>query len=111
MTTIDWWTIVTIIGMTLTTVVTRSFFFISKRPWALPKWAQRSLQYAPVAALAAVIAPEILLTNGHLVTTWEDARLIGAVAGIACYHWRRSIFGTIVVGMAAYLPLHIGLGW
>ena len=24
---------------------------------------------------------------------------------------RRGILGTIVVGMAVYLPLHIGLGW
>jgi branched-subunit amino acid transport protein len=109
--TIDWWTVVTIVGMTAMTVLTRSFFFISKRPWVLPHWAERGLQYAPVAALAAVIAPEIVMTGGHLIATWRDARLFGAAVGIACYWWRRSVLGTIVAGMAVYLPLHVGLGW
>jgi branched-subunit amino acid transport protein len=109
--TIDWWTVATIVGMTATSVVTRSFFFLSKRPWVLPHWATRGLQYAPVAALAAVIGPEILMTDGHLIAIWQDARLFGAAAGIACYAWRRSVLGTIVAGMVVYLPLHFGLGW
>jgi branched-subunit amino acid transport protein len=105
------WTLATIVGMTAMTVLTRSFFFISKRPWKLPHWAERGLQYAPVAALAAVIAPEVLISDGHLISTWQDARLFAALAGIAWYRWQRSVLGTIVVGMAVYLPLHIGLGW
>ena len=104
-------TLLTIAGMTAMTVLTRSFFFLSKRPWTLPRWAERGLQYAPVAALAAVIAPEILTTGGHPIATWHDARLFGAAAGIAWYWLRRSVLGTIVVGMAAYLPLHVAMGW
>jgi branched-subunit amino acid transport protein len=109
--TVDWWTIATIVGMTAMTVVTRSFFFLSTRPWVLPLWAARGLQYAPVAALSAVIAPEILMSDGHFIATWRDARLFGAAVGIICYWWRRSVLGTIVAGMAIYLPLHVGLGW
>ena len=107
----DAWVITTIIGMTAMTILTRSFFFLSKRPWTLPHWAERGLQYAPVAALAAVIAPEVLLTDGHLIGTLRDARLFGALAGVVWYYRRGSILGTIVAGMAVYLPLHIGLGW
>ena len=109
--TTDAWTYATIVGMAVVTVVTRSFFFLSRRTWALPKWAERGLQYAPVAALAAVIAPEVLMTDGHPIDTWRDARLFAAVAGLAWYFARRSVLGTIVVGMAVYLPLHVGLGW
>jgi branched-subunit amino acid transport protein len=109
--TIDPMTVATIVGIATMTVVTRGFFFMSKRPWTLPHWAERGLQYAPVAALAAVVAPEVLASGGHLVTTWHDARLGGALAGIAWYAARRSLLGTIVAGMAVYLPLHIGLGW
>lgn len=109
--TTDLWTLLTIVGMTAMTVLTRSFFFLSKRPWTLPHWAERGLQYAPVAALAAVIAPEVLISDGHLIATWRDARLFAALAGIAWYRWRPGVLGTIVVGMAVYLPLHVWLGW
>ncbi len=101
----------TVLGMTAITAISRSFFFLSDRAWRLPRWAERGLQYAPVAALTAVIAPELLMTDGHLLATWRDARLFGAVAGIVWYGRRRSILGTIVAGMAVYLPLHVGLGW
>ena len=109
--TVDPWTVATIVGIALMTVVTRAFFFVSKRTWTLPHWAERGLQYAPVAALAAVVAPEVLANGGHFLTTWRDARLAGALAGIAWYGWRRGLLGTIVAGMAVYLPVHIGLGW
>ena len=107
----DLWTLTTIVGMACITVITRSFFFISGKPWKLPAWAQRGLHYAPIAALAAVIIPEILMTQGHLIGSWKDARLFGLAAGVACYYWRRGVLGTIIAGMAVYLPLHVGLGW
>lgn len=108
---IDPWTLLTIVLLGAITVVTRSFFFISSKPWTLPGWAQRGLQYAPIAALAAVVVPEIVVSQGALVTTWQDARLFSAVAGAAWFFWRKGVLGTIVVGMLVYLPLRLGLGW
>lgn len=107
----DLWTVVTIIGMALVTVLTRSFFFLSSKPWTLPAWAQRGLHYAPIAALAAVVVPEMVMTQGHLITTWKDARLFAVVVGVAWFYWRRDLLGTIITGMAVYLPLHVVLGW
>ena len=107
----DWWTMGVIAGLSCVTVVARSFFFISSKPWSLPHWAQRGLQYAPIAALSAVVVPEVVMSQGQLVATWQDARLFAAAAGAAAYSWRRDVLVTIVAGMAVYLPLHIGLGW
>ena len=111
----DGWTLLTIVGLTVVTVVTRGFFFISEREWRLPDWAQRGLQYAPIAALAAVIAPDILLTNGELGPVLRDARTWGALAAAAFYFWRRRgsyvLPAAIGVGMAVYLPLRILLNW
>jgi branched-subunit amino acid transport protein len=107
----DWWTMAVIAGLSCVTVVARSFFFISSRPWSLPHWAQRGLQYAPIAALSAVVVPEVVMSQGHLVATWQDARLFAAAAGAAAYYWRRDVLITIIAGMAVYLPLHIGWGW
>ncbi|MDO9401249.1 MAG: AzlD domain-containing protein [Polaromonas sp.] len=107
----DLWTVSTIVCLALVTVITRAFFFLSSKPWTLPAWARRGLDYAPIAALAAVILPEIVMTQGHLISTWQDARLFGAVAGAAWFFWRKGVLGTIVAGMAVYLPLHLGWGW
>ncbi|GAB3481260.1 AzlD domain-containing protein [Polaromonas eurypsychrophila] len=107
----DGWTVVTILGLAGVTVITRSFFFLSSKPWTLPAWAQRGLHYAPIAALAAVIVPEVVMTQGALIATWRDARVFAALAGAAWFFWRRSVLGTIVAGMVVYLPLHIHLGW
>ena len=107
----DLWTLGVIVGLTVITVITRSFFFISSKPWSMPGWAQRGLQYAPIAALSAVVAPEVLMFKGELIATWHDARLFAATAGIAAYFWRRDVLLTIVVGMGVYLPLHLALAW
>ena len=107
----DLGTLAIIVGLALVTVLTRSFFFISSNSWQLPHWAQRGLQYAPIAALSAVVVPEIVTVQGVFVTTWQDARLFAAVAGAGCYFWRRDVLVTILGGMAVYLPLHLGLGW
>ena len=107
----DSWTVLTIFGLAIVTVITRSFFFLSSKPWTLPDWVQRGLHYAPIAALAAVILPEIVMTQGALINTWQDARVFAALAGGAWFFWRGGVLGTILAGMAVYLPLHIGLNW
>ena len=107
------WTepLIAILGLAVITVVARAFFMIPEREMPLPSWLKRGLKYAPLAALTAVIAPEILMTQGALIDTFMDARLPAVLAASIYYFWRRGILGTIVVGMGIYLPLHIGWGW
>lgn len=109
--TTDLWSLCVIVGLGLVTAVSRSFFFLSNREWHLPHWAQRGLQYAPIAALSAVVVPEIVMTQGELITTWQDARIFAAAVGVAVYFAKRNVLLTILFGMAVYLPLHMGLGW
>lgn len=107
----DGWTLLVIVGLAAVSMLTRSFFFISSKPWHLPHWVQRGLQYAPIAALSAVVLPEIVMSQGHLLTTWQDARLFAAAVGAGYFFWRKDVLGTIISGMAVYLPLHLVLGW
>ena len=103
-------TLAIIAGLAVVTVVARCFFFLSARPWPMPRWLERGLQYAPIAALSAVVLPEILTVQGQ----WSglvDARVFGAVAGAVAFAWRRNVLWTIAIGMAVYLPLHLGFGW
>ena len=103
--------LITIAGLTAITIVTRCFFLISKRELVLPGWVQRGLRYAPLAAIAAVVVPEIVMTQGHLIDTWRDARLFAVAAASGYYFWRRGLLGTIVTGMLVLVPLKLGLGW
>jgi branched-subunit amino acid transport protein len=98
-------------GLAAVTVLTRGFFLLSDREFVLPAWATRGLRYAPLAALVAVIAPEIALTDGALIATWADARIYAVLVGTAYFYWRRGILGMIVSGTAVLLALNIGLGW
>ena len=109
--TTDVWTLLVVVGLALITAVSRSFFFLSDREWHLPHWAQRGLQYAPIAALSAVVVPEIVMTQGQLIATWQDARIFAAAVGLAVYFAKRNVLLTIILGMGVYLPLHLGLGW
>lgn len=103
--------LIAIAGLAALTLVTRGFFFLTERELPMPAWLLQGLRYAPLAALVAVIAPEIVMSQGQLISTWRDARLFAAAAGLAYFFWRRGILGTIVTGVAVLLPLRLGLGW
>ncbi|MRD48047.1 AzlD domain-containing protein [Caenimonas koreensis] len=101
----------TTLGMAAITFFSRSSFLLSKEEVPMPRWLREGLRYAPTAALAAVVAPELVMTQGHLIDTLKDARVFGALAGLVFYAWRRSLFGTIVCGTGVMLALRFGLGW
>lgn len=103
--------VMAVVGLALVTLVARAFFMIPEREIPMPDWLKRGLKYAPLAALTAVVAPEVLMTQGALVSTFQDARLPAVLCACLYYFWRRGILGTILVGMAIYLPLHVGWGW
>jgi branched-subunit amino acid transport protein len=106
-----WAAVVAVLGLALITVLTRGLFFLTQREIPLPAWLQHGLRYAPLAALAAVVVPEIVLTQGQLIGSLKEARVVAALVAAAFFFWRRSILGTILLGMAVFLPLRLGLGW
>lgn len=103
--------LITTIGMAVIVLACRASFLLPKNDIPMPHWLRQGLGYAPVAALAAVVAPELLMTHGHLVDTWQDARIFGGLAGMAFYVWRRGLFGTIACGTMVMLALKFGMGW
>ena len=106
-----WEAAIAIVGLAFITVGTRGFFLYPDRDLPLPNWLKQGLRYAPLAALAAVIAPEVLMQQGHLITTVKDARLYAIAAATAYFFWRRGILGTIITGTAVMVALRVGLGW
>jgi branched-subunit amino acid transport protein len=106
-----WEAVVAILGLGAITLLTRAFFLMPQRELPMPAWLTQGLRYAPLAALMAVLLPEIVMTQGELISTWRDARLFAVAAASGWYFWRRTILGTIVSGTAVMLALRLGLGW
>ena len=100
-----------ILGLGLVTVMARGFFLFPDRAVSVPERLERALQVAPLAALVAVLVPEILLLHGEFLPTWRDARLPAVAAATAWYVWRRGTLGPMLAGLALYLPAKLWLGW
>lgn len=96
-----------IVGLTGVTVLTRSFFLVLGDRIPLPERVQHAMRYAPACALAALIAPEVLLTQETLATSLADPKLLGAIAGVITMLTVRSMMLTIMVGMAVFTLLRL----
>lgn len=101
----------TILGLGVVTFVTHGVFLFPKRAVRMPGWLERGLKLAPLAALAAVVVPEIVTRQGTLISTWQDARLPAVAAATLCYLWRPGVLGPLVAGLAVFIPLRLWLGW
>ena len=106
-----WQTAAAIAGLTVVSIVTRGFFMLPRREVPIPPWLREALRYAPLAALVAVLVPDIAMTDGHLVSTWRDARLYATAAAILVFCTTRQLLATILAGSAVLLALRLGLGW
>ncbi len=105
------WGVLAILGLAVVTVVTRNFFLFPEREVKIPDWLQRGLKVAPLAALAAVVVPEVIMTRGALIATWQDARLPAVAAATLYYVWRPGVLGPLLAGLAVFLPLRGWWGW
>ena len=106
-----WEAVIAILGLACITVATRGFFLYPERDLPLPAWLRQGLRYAPLAALAAVVAPEVVMQQGHLIGTLKDARIYATLTATAYFFWRRGILGTIITGTLVMVALRTGLGW
>lgn len=108
----SWENFLAVAGLTVITVVTRSFFLLPSREIPIPGWLREALRYAPLAALVAVVVPEVTLDpSGHLLHTWRDARLFGAATGALVFWRTRQLLATILGGSAVFLALRLAMGW
>jgi branched-subunit amino acid transport protein len=105
------WEIWAVIGvLTVATAATRSAFWLVGHHITIPKRVQEILRYAPACALAAIIAPDLLLgTAGQLQLTVANPKLLAGVAAVVFYLVRRNMLQTIVFGMLVFTGLRLAL--
>lgn len=94
-----------IIGMSLVTGWTRSFFLILGERVQVPDWVLEAIRFAPLAAMIAILAPEIFLPATAASVTEFNLRLPniwGGIAAIIAFYFTKKMLSTLVIGMAVY---------
>lgn len=94
-----------IIGMALVTAWTRSFFLILGERVQVPDWMLEAIRFAPLAAMIAILAPEIFLPATAASVTEFNLRLPniwGGIAAIIAFYLTKKMLSTLIIGMAVY---------
>lgn len=92
----------------LATTLPRASFIVLGNRVVLPSVLQRALRYAPAAALAAIVVPDVLLVASELQPI--NPKLAGAVAAVAAVSLSRNPWLPFIAGMGVLLGLRYGLG-
>lgn len=90
-----------IVACGLLTFAIRLSFIALEGRYQQPGWFALLLPFVPIAALTALVAPELLLLDGRLSVGADNPRLWAGVVAIAVAAWRRNILLTIGCGFAA----------
>lgn len=98
----------TIALLALATVLTRSSFFMLAST-RMPARVQQALRYAPAAALAAIVLPDLVLNGGGAgaAIDWTNPRLLAGAGATLFFLATRHLLGTIVVGMVLFTAIRL----
>ena len=100
----------TILVLAVATAATRTVFWLVGHHITIPGRVQAMLRYAPACALAAIIAPDLLVgPQGQLHFDLTNIKLLSGIAATVLYLIRRNMLATIVFGMLCYTALRLFL--
>jgi len=89
----------TLFGMALVTYLPRLIPAWFLRGRELPPFLVTWLSYVPVAVLAALLLPSLLIDEGQINLSFNNLYLWAAIpAGFVAWK-KKSMFGTVIVGM------------
>ena len=98
------------LGMVLATFLTRAALLLVGQRFKPSPRVEKALRYAPVCALAALIAPEIVVRSGTVDLSLANSHLVAAVAAAGVFLWKRSMVWCIVVGLLVLTAFRLGTG-
>jgi branched-subunit amino acid transport protein len=105
MSSADLWS--AIILLTVATVATRSAFFLFGNAVKLPPKVQHALRYAPAAALAAIVVPDLVMSGGAVSASWSNPKLWAGIGAAWFFLATRRMLETIIVGMALFTIIRL----
>lgn len=98
---IDWYIVGAIVLLTLCSILTRCSYLLFGDRFPLSDGMRRAFRYAPVAALAGIVVPELLPWQPGVALVF-DARPLAALAAIILYWRTGSTLAVIIGGMVAF---------
>lgn len=105
-----WTAWLTVIGAAVVTLAIRASFIVLPPQTRLPAWLLECLKYVGAAVLPALIAPEVLMRDAPAGDTFNWMRIAAALVAMLFALRTRSVFGTLLVGMAVLWLLKWWLG-
>jgi branched-subunit amino acid transport protein len=98
---------ITIAGMMLVTLATRTVMLVFGDRIPLPQRVQHVLRFAPACALSALIAPALLTEQGAWAISLANAKFVAGTVAVLVMLATRSMMATMVIGMAAFAALRL----
>ena len=83
----------------------RLSFILLADYWQPPELIERSLRFVPIAVLAAIITPELIMHQGHINFSFTNLRLLAGLVAILVAWKTKNIVWTIIAGMGLLLGL------
>ena len=99
-----------ILLLALCSLITRAGYLLLGHHIPFPDRVRQALRFAPLAALTAIIVPEILPWNYPQAPEF-DLNLIAAAIAITVFQYRRNAVLLIASGMLALWALQWLTGW
>jgi branched-subunit amino acid transport protein len=99
-----------VIGMALVTYLPRllpAWFLQGRR---IPPFITAWLRYVPVAVLAALLLPSLLVADGKLNLAWDNLYLWAALPAALVALKTRSMFATVLAGMGVVALARLFIG-
>ena len=106
---VRWQFLWVLIGASIVTLIPRVLPFIVLSRIRLPDWGLRWLNHVPIAVMSALIAQELLVTDGSFSPSPEG--LIAALPAFAVAYKTRSLLATVVAGVVSMMLARYLMGF
>jgi len=94
-----------LIGMAIVTAWSRSFFLILGERVKVSDWVLEAIRFAPLAAMVAILAPEIFLpanATSMMEFNIKLPNIWGGLSAIIAFYLTRKMVVTLICGMVVF---------
>ncbi len=94
-------------GMLLVTYIPRVLPLLILTRIEIPEIIIRWLRFIPVAILAALLTPGILIVEGKLMLNYHNVFLLAAVPTFIVGIYKKNIFLTVILGIVSVMIINL----